>query len=271
MGLTVTDTFRYPIKSCRGERLARADVEPWGLAGDRRWMLVGADGEAVTAREHPQLVLVTPQLDGGLLRVSRPGADELEVKYPDGSALAQVSVWRTGLLAATAEDDAHEWFSQAIGRQVRLVYLDDPARRRPSPDHSRPEDRVSFADGYPLLLTTTQSLDALNDLIAAGPNGDEAPLPVTRFRPNVVVTGAPAWAEDKWRRIRIGSIEFRNAKGCARCVLTTVDPETAVKGREPLITLARHRRWDGGLWFGINLIPDGVGAICVGDPVEVLE
>jgi uncharacterized protein len=160
------------------------------------------------------------------------------------------------------------------GEPVRLVYLDDPMRRRPNPAYSREGDRVSFADGYPLLLTGEGSLRELNDLIAAGPLAAEGPLPMRRFRPNVVVAGAPPWAEDGWRLLRIGDVVFRAVKGCDRCVLTTIDPDTAVKGKEPIATLARCRRWDGKVWFGVNLIPDSpgrTGAIRVGDPVQVLE
>ena len=136
------------------------------------------------------------------------------------------------------------------------MYLDDPTRRPTNPAYSLDGDRVSFADGYPLLLTSEESLDALNDWIAEGPRAAEGPVPMRRFRPSVVVSGAPAWAEDGWRRLRIGPVTFRAVKGCDRCVLTTVDPDTAAKGHEPLFALARHRRWDGKIWFGVNLIPD---------------
>jgi uncharacterized protein YcbX len=169
-----------------------------------------------------------------------------------------VQVWKYALTAAPAAEAAHDWFSAVVGRSVRLMFLDDPTRRSVSPQFGRPDDVVSFADGYPLLLTTEESLAALNDLIAAGPRPDEGPLPMARFRPNVVVSGAPAWAEDGWSQVRIGSATFRAVKACDRCVFTTVDPDTGVKGREPLITLARHRRWDGKIWFGMNLIPDVV-------------
>jgi uncharacterized protein YcbX len=132
---------------------------------------------------------------------------------------------------------------------------------------------VSFADGFPLLLATEESLAELNRLIRDGADhSPEGALPITRFRPNVVVAGAPAWAEDRWRRLRIGDAVFRVVKGCDRCVLTTVDPDTAERGKEPLRTLARHRRWAGKVWFGVNLIPDTPGVtIHAGDPVQILE
>jgi uncharacterized protein len=277
MSLMVTDLYRYPVKSCRGEQLPAASVEPWGLAGDRRWMIVDPGGEVVTAREHPMLLLVTPFLAGdGAIRLTVPATPDLAVPVPVVGELIPVTVWGTKLLAALASMAADAWLSEVVGEPVRLVYLDDPTRRRPNPAYSRDSDRVSFADGYPLLLTAEGSLGKLNELIAAGPLAAEGPLPMRRFRPNVVVAGSAPWAEDRWRLLRIGDVVFRNVKGCDRCVLTTIDPDTAAKGKEPIATLARSRRWDGKVWFGINLIPDspqpgGTGGIRVGDEVEILE
>jgi uncharacterized protein YcbX len=277
MPLQLTDIWRYPVKSCRGERLSKAVVEPWGLAGDRRWMVVDSAGAPVTARECPDLVLVTPRLDGDSIRLTAPGLPELAVPVPPVTALVPVSVWESDLVATQACDEASEWLGKIIGEPVRLVYLDDPTRRATNQAYSQAGDRVSFADAYPLLLTSQESLAALNDWILEGPRFAEGPLPMTRFRPSVVVAGAPGWAEDGWRRLRIGEVTFRVAKGCDRCIITTVDPDTAAKGKEPLVTLARHRRWDGKIWFGVQLIPDGPysgapgASIAVGAPVTVLE
>jgi uncharacterized protein YcbX len=271
VALTLTAINRYPVKSCRGQALSSATVELWGLTGDRRWMIVDADGETVTAREYPPLVLVRPGLSDDGLQLTSPDLDDILVGVPDGRNLVDVSVHGHPVRAAVA-DAGHDWFSKVVGEPVRLVYLDDPTRRAPNPVFSKASDRVSFADGYPLLLATEESLAALNELIAAGPNAHEGPLPMTRFRPSVVVRGAPAWAEDGWRRVRIGGVLFRVVKGCGRCVLTLVHPETAAKGKEPIATLARHRRWDGKTWFAMNIIPDTPGAtITVGDDVEILE
>jgi uncharacterized protein YcbX len=273
VALTLTTIYRYPVKSCRWDGLQQAEVEPWGLAGDRRWMLVDDEGAVVTAREHRRLLLVTPRLDGTALQLHAPGHPSLTVKVPEGE-LAPVSVWSSQLDATPAAPDAHAWFSEVAGISLRLVYLDDPLRRRPNPRFSEAGDRVSFADGYPLLLGSEASLASLNRWIAEGPRASEGPLPMTRFRPNVVVSGAAPWAEDGWRRLRIGNVTFRAVKGCDRCVLTMIDPETLMTTKEPIATLARHRRWDGATWFAMNLIPDGVAAgatIRVGDPVEILE
>lgn len=271
VAVTLTAINRYPVKSCRGQALRSASVEPWGLAGDRRWMIVDATGGPVTAREHPRLVLVRAQLGSDSLRLSAPGTAETTVPFSNGGDLVQVNVWRAPFPATLAQT-GHNWFSALLGEPVRLVYLDDPTRRPTNPVYSAASDRVSFADGYPLSLATEESVAAVNDLIAAGPRAHEGPLPIMRFRPNLVVRGAPAWAEDNWRRVRVGPAIFRVVKGCDRCVMTLVDPETAAKGKEPIATLARHRRWDGKTWFAMSLIPDTGGTtITVGDQVDILE
>lgn len=271
--LRLTAINRFPVKSCRGQGLPSVTVEPWGLAGDRRWMIVDDDGMLITARERPRLLLVAPELaDDGALLLRSPDLPALDVPVPTDGDPVPVRVWKSELDATPAGPEAHAWFSKIVARPARLVYLDDPTRRRPNQRYSRPADRVSFADAAPLLLTTEESLDALNDLVAQGPLAAEGPLPMTRFRPSVVVRGAPAWDEDGWRLLRIGDAVFRAVKGCDRCVMTVIDPDTAAKGKEPLATLARSRRWDGATWFGMFLIPDTPGAsIALGDEVEILE
>ena len=172
------------------------------------------------------------------------------------------------MLAAAAGPEGDAWFSAYLGRPVRLVYLDDPTRRPVDPEYGRDGDVVSFADGYPLLLTSTASLAELGRWLS---EDGAQPVPMTRFRPNAVVTGAPPWAEDRWRRIRIGAVEFRVVKPCGRCVVTTTDQITGEVGSQPLKMLGRRRRFGKQLVFGQNMIPDGPGLIRAGDLVEVLE
>lgn len=261
----LTGINQYPVKSCRGHALQETVVEPWGLAGDRRWVLVDEEGSFVTARKYPRMVLITPHPRPDGLVVEAAGAEPLTVPFPQDRATVDVRVWRSAVAATPAGTDSDAWFSAVIGTPVRLMYLDDPTGRRTDPLYGLDSDVVSFADGYPILLANEESLAALNHLCPV-------PLSMTRFRPNVVVTGVPPWAEDGWRRVRIGDASFRVVKSCARCVLTTIDPETGAKGPEPLRTLARHRRWGGKTWFGVNLVPDTPGAVLrIGDPVEVLE
>jgi uncharacterized protein len=204
--------------------------------------------------------------------LSAPGREPLTVAVPGPAPTVTVEIWQDKVEAVPADAAAHAWFSDYLGVPVRLVHLDDPATRRPvDPEFARPGETVSFADGYPLLLTTLGSLDALNSLIAHGDHPEEGPLPMSRFRPNVVVDGTEGWAEDGWRRVAIGEVTFRVAKMCGRCVVTTTDQDTAQRGREPLRTLARHRRFGDKLVFGQNLVPESGGTVRIGDPVRVLE
>ncbi|MFJ8822647.1 MOSC domain-containing protein [Streptomyces sp. NPDC102467] len=262
----------HPLKAVRGHAPREAVVEPWGLAGDRRWVLVDSANKIVTQRPHPRLALAAAeQLPGGGVRVSAPGMDPLTVEVPEPGATTTIEVWKDKVEAVLADPAAHAWWSAYLETDIRVLHLDDPATRRPiDPEHAEPGETVSFADGYPLLLTTLSSLDALNSLIAQGDHADEGPLPMNRFRPSVVVSGTPPWAEDDWSRIAIGEVTFRIAKKCGRCVVTTTDQETAERGKEPLRTLARHRRFGDQLCFGTNLVPESRGSVRVGDPVTVL-
>jgi uncharacterized protein YcbX len=253
----------YPVKSCRGEPRREALVEPWGLAGDRRWMIIDREGRFLTQREEPRLatIAIAPQPDGIELR---SGDRRLFVAAPGPEVpRSPVTVWRSTVPAQIAAAS----LAELVGRDLRLAYMDDPRLRGVNPDYGRSEDRVSFADGYPLLLASEASLGDLNARMAS-------PLPMDRFRPNLVVAGAAPWAEDFWRRIRIGDAVFRVVKPCDRCIVTTTDQATGARsaaGGEPLRTLARFRRRDDKVFFAQNLIPEALGVLRVGDPVEVLD
>ncbi|MGW4894908.1 MOSC domain-containing protein [Kitasatospora sp. NPDC004240] len=279
----LTGLHVYPVKSMYRLSPAEARVEPWGLAGDRRWMLVDAGGRFVSQREDTALGRIRADLgEDGTLVLTAPGGARIEVPAPAVARqdpLADVEVWGTRFPAAEAAKEAQLWIAEQLG-DYRLVHLDDPRARPTDPHFSSPGDTVSMADGFPLLLTTTASLERLNQLIAAEhPEGHEA-LPMERFRPNVVVDGTEPWVEDTWTRIRIGAVTFRVVKPCGRCVITTTDQETGERrGKEPLRTLARHHRLLKKAAFGQNLIPerpagvegDVYGTLRVGDEVEVLE
>lgn len=246
-------------------------VQPWGLAGDRRWLITNPDGVAITQRDVAALALLRATPAAGGLTLGMPGREPLVVPPLSADPSAVVKVWSATVAATPAGGEADAWLSAALGQNLHLVWLDDPTRRAVDPNFGEPDDRVSFADGYPLLLTNTASLARLNDWIFEG-GSDEGPLPMARFRPNVVVDGAEPFAEDDWigKRIRIGGVTFRAPKPCARCVVTTTDQETGERGREPLRTLARHRNSDSRLLFGLNLIPDAPGQIRVGDPISLV-
>jgi len=263
----------HPVKAFRSVALPEVAVEPWGPAGDRRWTLIDDGAKVVTQRRQPRLALAAAELlPGGGVRLSAPGMDPIEVPVPRPGRTVRVRLFDDQVDTVPAEDPAaHAWCSTYLGADVRLVHLDDPATRRPvDPEFALPGETVTFADGFPLLLTSTSSLDALNSLIAEGEHADEGPLPMNRFRPSVIVDGAPAWAEDGWSRITIGEVAFRVAKPCGRCVVTTTDQTTARRGKEPLHTLGRHRGSGGRLVFGQNLVPVSPGTVRVGDPVVVV-
>jgi len=276
----LTGLHVYPVKSMYRLSPASARVEPWGLAGDRRWMLVDERARAVTQRDERTLGQYRPQpLPDGSLAVTAPDGSRIEVPAPSavlGSPQLKVDVWDTWFAASEAADEAQAWFGERLGR-VRLVHLDRPGVSRPvNPEYGRPGETVSMADGYPLLVTTTASLAALNELLAADHPGDArkgASVPMERFRPNLVVDGTEPWAEDGWRRIRVGEAVFRVAKPCARCVVTTTDQETGDRrGPQPLLALGRYRKFGKDLLFGQNLVPESpYGTVRLGDEVTVLE
>ncbi|MCY0936413.1 MOSC domain-containing protein [Streptomyces sp. H34-S4] len=263
----------HPVKSVAGTAPDEVAVEPWGLSGDRRWAVVDEEGTVITQRQQPRLALARARpLGGGGFEVSAPGMADLAVEVPEGGAPEPVVLFGKKIETVAAAHAAADWFTAYLGVPARLVHLDDPAVRRPvDPAYALPGETVSLADGYPLLIATLASLDALNALIAQGSHPDEGPLPMNRFRPNVVVSGAEAWAEDGWKLLAIGDAVFRGARECGRCIVTTTDQTTALRGKEPLQTLARHRRIGKSLAFGRQLVPVRLGTVRVGDEVRVLE
>ena len=268
--MLVSALWRYPVKSLRGESLRRAQVEPWGITGDRRWMLVDGSGETLWAGQHRQLGTVAAVLtESGGLRLSAADRPDLHVAEPvDGEA---VEVRLRGVnRALAAGEPVDTWLSETLGLDARLVWLDDPTRRSMSERHGgRPGDVLSLADAAPLLLTAVPSLRQLDAWIAED-SGASEPLAMERFRPSLVVDGpVTAFAEDGWRDLHVGDVRFRFAEHCDRCVVTTTDPGTGRPGKEPIRTLAKRRRWNGHVWFGIRIVPVTSGTIAVGDPVRV--
>jgi uncharacterized protein len=257
----------YPIKSLKGISLSEWVVERRGLRHDREWMLVDVDGQFMTQREHPKMALIETSVNGTGLRV-RFSDRELSVPSAPEKGPVEVGIWEGPVAAAMFGDEVNGWFSEVLEFDCRLVTMPETTRRRVEREYAvDPEkDHVSFADGYPFLLIGEGSLAELNSRLAS-------PVPMNRFRPNLVVSGSDAFAEDEWRRIGIGDTIFHVVKPCARCVLTTVDQATGVKdGKEPLKTLASFRTVDGKVLFGQNLIAENPGSVVrVGDEIEVLE
>jgi uncharacterized protein YcbX len=258
--------WTYPVKSFGGAPYDTALVEPWGLAGDRRFMVTDRTHRFLTQREHPRMALIHAAGACGTLILTAP--DKTTLTIGPGGTGCQVQIWRDTVTARDCGDEPAAWLSAILDLPVRLVHLADPSVRKIKPAYAAtPADSVSFADGFPILLTSANSLADLNTRLAH-------PVPMTRFRPNLVIANAPAWAEDSWRRIRIGATVFRIAKPCDRCIMTTLDPLTATQpdGNEPLRTLASFRRdAGGGLMFGQNLVPEQCGELRVGDAVDIID
>lgn len=271
----------YPIKSLGGVSQNATFVEKRGLQLDRRWMLVTHDGKFLTQREFPKMATLSVWIepDGRGLGVAANRFGDIFVPMnPDSPERQQVTIWNSECEAAVYGAALNEWFSDVIETQVRLVKMPGDTLRSVNERFDSGGDVVSFADGYPLLLTTTASLRDLNSRL-------ETPIGMERFRPNVVIDGAAAFDEDNWERIRIGDASFRITKPCARCVITTVDQLSGVvAGNEPLKTLASFRRAKhvmperfvglgldaNAVLFGTNLIPETVGAVIkVGDEVSI--
>lgn len=248
---------------------SRRHAQPVGLEGDRRWMVVAPDGRFITQRTCRAMALVTPIPTAEGLTLTRAGMPPCPVRFPGSEAsMAVVTVWKDQVQARDAGDTAATWLEQALGQPCRLVWMHRPelARIRQLGAQPRP---VSFADGYPLLLANTASLDDLNTRLPAGQG-----VPMTRFRANIVLSGAQPWAEDGWRRLSIGgSVVVRVLAPCSRCVVTSIDQNTAQvpNPKEPLATLASFRRAQGGVMFAQNAVVEKGGLISVGDKAQVLE
>ena len=258
--------FRYSVKSLSGHALDGAEVDRCGIAGDRRWLVIDAAGRFVTRREIPAMALIEVTSGSDGLTLSHPVAGRCHLTLPERDApLVEARIWRDTVPLRLAAPAVAAFLSLALERDVRLAYQCDAESRPVDPRFGHAGEHVSLADGFPLLVTTTGSLAALNERLPAA-------IGMARFRPNIVIDGTAAWAEDGWRRVRIGDVVLRVAKPCSRCVITTQDPLTGVRAMadEPLTTLrAMGRQRPGGIMFGQNLVPETTGTIRVGDAVVI--
>ena len=258
----VSALYVYPIKSCAGIRVSEWPVVERGFYADRRWMIVDPKGKFVTQRELAELSQVRTAIDGHTLHLTAPGRAPLTLPLAFDAGLSRsVTVWRDTTLGVV-HPEGSEWISKYLSAPYELVYMPDNQQRQVNPDRARPGDIVSFADGYPFLTISEASLADLNARL-------EKPLEMPRFRPNIVIGESEPYAEDGYTRVRIGELSFRGVKRCERCVITTIDPETGERGREPLRTLAKYRLEDQKVWFGMNMIHDGHGVLRIGDRVEM--
>lgn len=266
MTFTVSAINIYPVKSLGGISLDTAHLDYAGLDHDRAWMVVKPNGQFITQRTHPQMALVHTAIQDGQLVLSSFGMDSHTVTLAAaGMDRLNTEVWGDRVCAFDIGNAAAEWLGQALGEESRLVYFPTSEVRQCDPQRAREGDHTRFADGFPLLLLSEASLVDLNSRL-------EMPVGMDRFRPNIVIQGCPAFAEDEWRKIEINGLPLRIVDGCARCSVPTVDQTTGVlSGPEPIHTLSTYRERDGEVYFGVNAVPDREGTISVGDVVKLIE
>ena len=267
MPIAITSLHIYPVKGLKGVDLQSSKCTARGLEHDRRFMVVDHEGVFLTQRDHPRMATIWTDLAGDELELSAPNVGEVRVPLiPTGPATMRVEVWRSVVDATPVSADADRFLTTYLGFPARLVYMPDTTRRMSNPDYAGPEKLVGFADGYAYLVTNTASLADLNERLA---KRNQQPVPMNRFRPNLVVSGAAPYAEDGFGDIKIGSAVLRGAKPCGRCQVTTTDQTTGeVSGPEPLATLATYRdSREFGQMFGMNCVTVQSGLVRVGDTV----
>lgn len=263
-GLTLSEIWIYPIKSLAGIRLQKANVKQKGLEYDRRFMLVDEAGRFLTQREHPQMALFNTSLATNLLTIESGISKQsitISLEPTDGNALT-AKIWDDLVETIEVSKEASSWFSKELNFTCKLVFFPEANRRDVDPRYASNAEQTSLADAYPFLIIGQSTLNDLNKRL-------DMPVPMKRFRPNFVFTGGNPFEEDDWKNFRIGNNRFAAVKLCARCVLITVDPETGIKGKEPLATLTTYRKRENKILFGQNLLPIDYDEVCEGDQIEL--
>ncbi|MGR9052596.1 MAG: MOSC domain-containing protein [Gammaproteobacteria bacterium] len=253
----------YPVKSLAGIKVDRWPVIETGLQYDRQWMLVDENRQFLSQRRLPRMALIKTELTDTQLVLSAPYMQELALPlHVHSDDEFEVAIWQDRCPAYSVSNSADQWFSDYLNFKCRLVYQPTSVIRSVDPKYGRSSDRTAFSDGFPFLLISENSLRELNRQMGMN-------YPMIRFRPNLVIAGCPGYAEDAWRNIRIGEIDFRLPKPCSRCTITTIDPATGETGKEPLQTLSHTRKWQQKVYFGQNALHDNSGHLSIGDPLQV--
>jgi len=267
MSYILSEIYVYPIKSLSGISLSEATVETRGLKFDRRMMLVDHNNDFITQRKYPQMALIKTELKNDFLILSHKTNNEINYEIPleikTGKNI-QVTIWNDTVDALHFSNEADEWFSDILNIKCKLVYMPDNVKRQVDNKYAARNEIVSFADAFPFLIIGQESLNDLNSRL-------KEKLPMNRFRPNFVFTGGNAYDEDRWKSFKIGDIIFYPVKPCSRCVITTINQDTAEKSDEPLKTLSTYRAINNKVMFGQNLLHDREGIIRVNDELKILE
>lgn len=262
--MLIQDLYIYPVKSLAGIRLSGSKVSTTGLTYDRQWMLVDNRGKFLSQRAYPEMALFKTSIIGNSLEIVHATHGGLSINMNvQTQAKLKVEIWDDYCSGLQVSKIADEYFSEILGQKVQLVQMPEQSDRPTDPRYAEGH-HVRYADGYPFLLISQASLDNLNAKL------DDA-VPMDRFRPNIVVSETGAFWEDDVRKVRMGTCEFEVVKPCARCVVTTIDQETAIKNKEPLKTLSKYRNFNGKVIFGQNMVCTKLGSINIGDKVEVLS
>lgn len=261
----LSQIYIYPVKSLAGIEVSQWPVDKNGLLYDRRWMLIDSQRQFLSQRRLPKMALIKTRIEAEQLILAAPGHDQLILELnPAGVDDLEVTVWHDQCLAKTVSAKADAWLSRFLQTDCRLVYHPDNQRRQVDPHYAQAADQTAFSDGFPFLLVSENSLNALNQSL-------EHKISMQRFRPNLVVGGCDSYAEDGWRRIAINDIEFRLPKPCSRCAVPGIDPETAISDKAPLAALNRLRKWENRVYFGQNVLHNQCGTLTTGDLITILE
>jgi len=256
----VTGLIIYPVKSLAGIQLQESEVDNMGLKYDRRWMLVSPEGKFLSQRTIPQMALIKTELDNGQLTLCMEGKDSLIIPATDhNSEKMNVVIWNDELQVQKVGDECDAWLSECLGVECHLVYIADDVMRQCDLDFAEEGEQTGFADGFPMLFISEESLADLNQRL-------DVKVDMRRFRPNVVIAGCDPFAEDELKRFSIAGVAMKGVKPCSRCPMPMVDPDLGKRvGQEPIATLTKYRKWDNKVFFGMNVIHQQQGVIRVGD------
>ena len=261
----LSQIYIYPVKSLAGIAVSEWQVDKNGLQYDRKWMLIDEQNQFLSQRRLTKMALIKTQIQHDKLILSAPNQQDISLELnPTGGETIEVSIWHDQCVARTVGTEVDEWLSRFLQTDCRLVYFPDEEQRIVDQGFAQPTDQTAFSDGFPFLIVSENSLNALNQSLTH-------PVTMQRFRPNLVVSDCSGYAEDSWRRLEINTIEFRLPKPCSRCAVPGIDPETAISSKEPLTTLSRLRKWENKIYFGQNAIHNSTGTLAIGNLVQILE